>query len=257
MAGHGEYSSLSHLTWRINIDLKNKNREKLLILLWWLKRVNTRCSSAPPSVKIYIYTCLHRHRQLSRSLFSSSSTTVTRGARSDTTPRSSGRKGCGPSCARKDAKPRKLCLSVASAESVKWQKREGDQGTRQKPETNYSHTKFKLLTIQDSQHHVPVLHTGPVEGHGGVGAQGEGNSQRGDQVEGLGQPLAGQLSGLDNGSETGHEGLRWGAGRDRGWDHRHGEVSGGISVRWVEGGVGTGHVQSNAFMLQDIDTWWS
>ena len=190
-------------------------------------------------------------------MFSSSSTTVTRGARSDTTPRSSGRKGCGPSCARKDAKPRKLCLSVASAESRKGQKREGDQATRQTPETNYSHTKSKRLTIQDSQHHVPILHTGPVEGHRGVRAQGEGNSQRGDQVEGLGQPLAGQLSGLDNGGETGHEGLWWGAGRDGGCERRLGEVSGGISVRWVEGGVGTGHVQSNAFMLQDVDTRWS
>lgn len=64
-----------------------------------------------------IGTSLHRHRKLSRSLFSSSSMTVTNGARSDTTPRSSGRKGCGPSWAKKDAKFRKLCLSVALAVS--------------------------------------------------------------------------------------------------------------------------------------------
>lgn len=64
-----------------------------------------------------ISTSLHRHRKLSRSLFSSSSTTVTSGARSETTPRSSGRKGCGPSWAKKDANFRKLCLSVALAVS--------------------------------------------------------------------------------------------------------------------------------------------
>lgn len=64
------------------------------------------------------FTSLHLHRRLRRSRFSSSSTTVTSGARSETTPRSSGRKGCGPSWARKEAKPKKLCLSVASAESV-------------------------------------------------------------------------------------------------------------------------------------------
>lgn len=62
-------------------------------------------------------TCLHRHRKLSRSLFSSSSTTVTRGTRRETTPRSSGRKGCGPNWDKKEAKLRKLCLSVALAES--------------------------------------------------------------------------------------------------------------------------------------------
>lgn len=73
-----------------------------------------------PSVQIYVTlrTCLHLQRKLSRSLFSSSSTTVTRGARRETTPRSSGRKGWGPSWAKKDAKLRKLCLSVASAVSV-------------------------------------------------------------------------------------------------------------------------------------------
>lgn len=64
-----------------------------------------------------ISTSLHRHRKLSRSLFSSSSTTVTSGARSETTPRSSGRKGCGPSWAKKEANFRKLCRSVALAVS--------------------------------------------------------------------------------------------------------------------------------------------
>lgn len=88
--------------------------------------------------------------------------------------------------------------------------------------------------------------------------QGEGNRQRGDQVEGLGQPLTGQLSGLDNGDEIGLEGLWWGAVWERRCDHRHGQVFGGVVRVWgLEGGVGSGHVQSDAFMLQDIDTWWS
>lgn len=126
--GHGKYSSFSHLTWRIHIFLKkiNQNMKRSWLiydfcfgyLVWCLKWVKTHCNSRPP-VKEKKNTCLHRHKKLSRSLFSSSSTTVTRGARSETTPSSSGRKGCGPSWARKDAKPRKLCLSVASAESVK------------------------------------------------------------------------------------------------------------------------------------------
>lgn len=73
----------------------------------------------PEAYPLWKPTSLHRHRKLSRSRFSSSSTTVTSGARRETTPSSSGRKGCGPSWAKKDAKPRKLCLSVASAESVK------------------------------------------------------------------------------------------------------------------------------------------
>lgn len=64
-------------------------------------------------------------------------------------------------------------------------------------------TSNKVLTVQNSQHHVPVVHTGPVEGHGGVGGQGEGSRQRVDQIEGLGQPLTRQLSGLDDGGETG------------------------------------------------------
>lgn len=117
--------------------------------------------------------------------------------------------------------------------------------------------KFQFLTIEDSQHHVPVFHTGPVEGHGGVGLQGEGSGKRRDQVEGLRQPLTGQLSGLDNGSETGLEGLRCWAGRDRGCDHRHREAFGGVSVQGVEGRVGTGLFQGDAFVLQHIDTWWS
>lgn len=53
------------------------------------------------------------------------------------------------------------------------------------------------------------------------------------------------------------EGLWRGAGWERRRDHRCGDVFGGVSVRGVEGGVGAGHVQSDAFMLQDIDTWGS
>lgn len=87
--------------------------------------------------------------------------------------------------------------------------------------------------------------------------QGEGTRQRSDQVEGLGQPLTRQLSGLDNGSEPVFEWLWLGAGRERRCDHSRGEVFRGVSVWGVKGGVGTGHIQSNAFMLQDIDTWWS
>lgn len=73
-------------------------------------------------------------------------------------------------------------------------------------------------TFQDSQNHIPVVHTSSVEGHGAVGAQREGAGQRGDQVEGLGQPLPGQLPGLDDGSVTGFEGLLVGSGRSNGCD---------------------------------------
>lgn len=51
-------------------------------------------------------TCLHFQRKPNISLFSISSMTVISGARRDTTPSSSGRKGWGPSCDRKEAKPR-------------------------------------------------------------------------------------------------------------------------------------------------------
>lgn len=105
------------------------------------------------------------------------------------------------------------------------------------------------LTFQHPQHHVPVLHPGPVQGHGGVGAEGEGGRQRSHQVEGLGEPLARQLSGLDDGCESGCD------GREGGRALGAGEFFGGVGVGGVEGGVGRGNVQSDALMFQDIDTW--
>lgn len=66
----------------------------------------------------------------------------------ETTPRSSGIKGWGPSWAKKDAKPRKPCLSVSSAESVKGNERERGPDTEtlsffQQPQTPI---KFRFLT---------------------------------------------------------------------------------------------------------------
>lgn len=62
-------------------------------------------------------------------------------------------------------------------------------------------------TFQNSQNHIPVVHTSSVERHGAVVAQREAAGQRGDQVKGLWQPLPRQLPGLDNRSVTGLKGL--------------------------------------------------
>lgn len=215
---------------------------------------------------VFVYyvgvTSLHLHRRLSRSLFSSSSTTVTSGARSETTPRSSGRKGCGPSWARKEAKPKKLCLSVALAESVgtkvgtlMWQ--------RQLPLALcnwlvcYLSSPSPFSTFQNSQNHIPVVHTSSVEGHGAVGTQREGAGQRGDQVEGLGQPLPRQLPWLDNGSVTGLKGLLLVGGQGHGCDCRSLGTFGDVRFGRVEGWVGVRHVQGDTLMFQNVNTWRS
>lgn len=112
---------------------------------------------------------------------------------------------------------------------------------------------LSLSTFQDSQHHVPVFHARPVERHGAVGAQREAAGQRGDQVEGLGQPLPRQLPGLRDGGEAGLERLLLGGGRGRGFDGRGRGSSASECVGRVEGGVGAGHVQGDALMLQDVD----
>lgn len=116
LLGHGKYAPLRHLTrWSHLFLQKDTNLIHLLD-----KYASYTCGRVIWTLKLRQVasgTSLHRHRKLSRSLFSSSSMTVTNGARSDTTPRSSGRKGCGPSWAKKDAKLRKLCLSVALAVS--------------------------------------------------------------------------------------------------------------------------------------------
>lgn len=127
--------------------------------------------------------------------------------------------------------------------------------------TNTPAMKFSVslipLTFENPQDHIPVLHPGPVEGDTGVGAHGESSGQRGDKVEGLGQPLAGQLPGMGNGCETGLQGRLWGVGRGSGCAHRHGKVFGGVEVWGLEGGVGTLRVQGDAFVLQNVDTRWS
>lgn len=69
------------------------------------------------SQTLRLLTCLHLQRKPSMSRFSISSMTVMSGARTDTTPSSSGRKGWGLSWDKKEAKPRKDWFSVALAES--------------------------------------------------------------------------------------------------------------------------------------------
>ena len=62
------------------------------------------------------------------------------------------------------------------------------------------------LTFENSEHHVPVAHPGSVQGDRVPCPHGEGEWEGGDQVEGLGHPLHGQLWGQNRGllGERGH-----------------------------------------------------
>lgn len=157
-------------------------------------------------------TCRHLHRYPSRSLWCSSSTTITRGDCAETTPSSAGRKGCGPSPDTKEAKPRKCCLSLLFAGSEKDDRRTSlflfDQEWQFRPlqgssgQLHPSRLCAAQVTFEHPQDDVPVVHAGSVEADCVTGLNGEGQRQGIDLAEGPMVPLCGRWwycsqSGLD------------------------------------------------------------